>query len=83
MKFFVYILKSLVDNTLYTGYTSNIEKRLHEHNSGKSRYTKSKIPYKILHIEEYSTRSEAIKREKFLKSGKGREILKEILDNIT
>jgi len=67
MNFVVYILKSKVDGSFYTGYTKNLKRRLEEHNGGKSKYTSKKAPWIIHHFEEFSEKSEAIKRERFLK----------------
>ena len=75
----VYVLKSLKNNRLYTGSTNNIERRLKEHNGGHIGYTKFTRPFSLLYREEYPSRSEAYIRERFLKSGKGREFLKKIL----
>jgi len=80
MPFHVYILKSLSSGKLYTGQTSDLSKRLHSHNYGLSPYTKGRGPWQLLYSEEFETRSMAIKREKFLKSGKGREFIKEVLN---
>jgi len=77
--YYVYILKSLVNNRLYTGATNNLKRRIEEHNSGNSKYTKSTKPFVLLHKEIYKTRKEAYQRERFLKTGKGREELKKIL----
>jgi putative endonuclease len=62
-----------MDNSFYTGYTNNLERRLEEHNDGKSRYTSKKIPWKIVYSEEFGEKSDAIKREFFLKKQKSRE----------
>jgi putative endonuclease len=56
----------------YVGHTSNLEKRLVEQNNGKSLSTRSKKPWKLVYKEEYPTRSEAISRERYLKSVNGR-----------
>ena len=77
--YYVYVLKSLRNSRFYTGSTDNVVRRLAEHNSGKSKYTRFTKPFILVYKEEFKTRSEAYKRELFLKSGKGREILKEIL----
>jgi putative endonuclease len=81
MPFFVYILQSQRSNTFYTGQTCNLANRVKAHNDGLSPYTKGRGLWKLVYFEEYSTRSEAMKREKFLKSGKGRELIKVILRN--
>jgi putative endonuclease len=57
------------------GYTSNLSKRIQDHNLGLSKYTSRYIPWIVINNEEYSTRSEAIKREKYLKSYEGRKWL--------
>ncbi|QQS37621.1 MAG: GIY-YIG nuclease family protein [Ignavibacteriales bacterium] len=75
--FLVYILKSKVNNKHYFGHTSNLEKRLSDHNSGLSTYTKKFKPWELIYFEEFSTRSEAMKREKFFKSISGYHWLKE------
>ncbi|RJQ25222.1 hypothetical protein C4577_06225 [Candidatus Parcubacteria bacterium] len=55
-------------------------RRLDEHNNGKSKYTRFTKPFELVYKEEFRTRSEACKRELFLKSGKGRDLLKEIIN---
>jgi putative endonuclease len=66
--FFVYILKSLKDGSTYIGYSEDIEKRLKEHNSGKTRSIKHKTPFEIVYVEEYQSKTEARKREFKLKN---------------
>ena len=66
--YYVYILKSLKDNNFYIGTTNNVQRRLKEHNSGKSKSTKSRIPFKLIYKEKYKTLSEARKREWYFKS---------------
>jgi putative endonuclease len=73
--FIVYVLKSLSSDKHYVGYTSDLEKRIQDHNSGLSKYTSRHCPWKLIYKEEYSTRSEAMKREKFFKSYEGRKWL--------
>ena len=76
---YVYILESLKNGRYYTGYTNNLERRLLEHNKGLTKSIKYLRPLRLIYKEDYSSRAEAAKREKFLKSGKGREFRKEIL----
>ncbi len=64
----VYILKSLKDANLYVGTTDNLERRLKEHNNGKSKSTKLRRPFKLVRKEEYKTLSEARKREWYFKN---------------
>jgi putative endonuclease len=79
-KFFVYIIESEKDGRLYKGMTSDIQNRLKEHNTGKQKSTKAYRPWKLLYLEEFSSRVEARNREKYFKSGVGREYLNEKLD---
>ncbi len=76
--YYTYALVSLNDGNLYIGITSDPERRLIEHNKGQVRSTKSRRPFKLFYIEKLSSRIEARNREKFLKSGCGREFLKYI-----
>ena len=62
-----YVLRSLKDGKLYIGSTKNLEKRISEHNAGKNRSTKSRIPFVIVYCEEFDTISEAMFRERQFK----------------
>ncbi len=73
---FVYVLKSEKEGRLYVGMTISVEKRLKEHNAGKTKSTKGYRPWKVVHTEEYPDRTTARKREKYLKSGYGKQWLK-------
>lgn len=77
--YFVYVIKSSTHNTRYVGSTDNVFERVAEHNNGKCRYTSGRKPWNLIYQEEYHTRSEAMKRENFLKSGQGRKWLDEKL----
>ncbi|MEO1515209.1 MAG: GIY-YIG nuclease family protein [Bacteroidota bacterium] len=76
--FFVYVLSSTSQKRFYIGMTSDLSRRLKEHNAGKTKSTKGYRPWKILFHEPYPTRVEARKREKYLKSGVGREYINRI-----
>ena len=77
--FNVYVLKSLKNGKRYVGYTAkSVRERFLEHNSGKSTFTRQNKPFVLIYSEEYQTKIEAMKREKFLKSGQGRKILDSI-----
>ena len=67
-KYYVYIVEC-VDGTLYTGYTTDIERRINEHNysTRSAKYTRSRRPVKLKYKEEYDTVSEALKRENKIK----------------
>jgi putative endonuclease len=74
--YYVYILISLKDNNYYTGYTSNLNKRLLLHNDGKVVATKNRRPLKLVYWEGCLNREDATRREKYLKSGNGKIYLK-------
>jgi putative endonuclease len=77
--FFVYVLKSKVDGRLYKGMTDNLERRINEHNLGKVKSTKGYTPWDLVYQEVFDNRMDGRLREVFLKSGIGREFLKEKL----
>ncbi|MGB4415491.1 MAG: GIY-YIG nuclease family protein [Paludibacter sp.] len=67
MSNFVYIIQSEQDQTYYKGFTENIVKRLEQHNNGESEYTSRKMPWKLVYLEELTTKREALIREKQIK----------------
>ncbi len=77
--FFVYILYSVKFEKFYVGMSSNLDRRLKNHNSGSVKSTKAYLPWKIVHSEIYDTRIEARQREKYLKSAAGRRWRKQNL----
>jgi putative endonuclease len=79
LKFYVYIIYSNSRNKYYIGSTGDLEDRLKRHNKGRSRYTKSGIPWVLVYTEEFTTRGEAIHREKQLKSWKNRKRLENLI----
>jgi len=80
MNFYTYVLYSAKVNKIYIGQSSNLEKRLWEHNNGLSKYTKRYIPWEIIYKETFESRTEAMKREKELKTQKGREFVWELIN---
>lgn len=78
MKYIVYVIQTK-DGKLYKGITSNFQKRLENHSNGLSNWTKNKGPFRLVYSEDEYSKPEALKRERFLKSGKGREFLKSII----
>ena len=72
---FVYIIKSDKDGSYYVGSADNVEKRVRQHNKRQSLSTKTKVPWKLVRVEEYTDKVIMLKREKFLKSGDGRRVL--------
>ena len=79
--FYVYILKSQKDGNLYIGQTSNLDQRLQYHNSERIKSTRKRTPLKLVYVEEYPTRGEAMRREKVLKDIKSKDF-KKLLRNI-
>lgn len=72
---YVYVLQNQAGQ-FYTGCTSDLKKRLLEHNSGLSRYTSSRGPYQLVYFEASANKSDAYAREKYLKSGMGKRYIK-------
>jgi len=77
--YIVYVIKSEKDGRLYVGFTENLARRTKEHNAGKTKSTKGYRPWALVYKEEVTERSLARKREKYLKSGCGKEFLKNIM----
>jgi putative endonuclease len=82
MSHYVYILQSLKDNKFYIGETTDVQERFLFHNSGKQRSTKYRIPFRLVLVEEYSTRYEALQREKQIKSWKGGLAFKKLINGM-
>ncbi len=81
-EFVVYILYSEKFNKNYTGFTSNLIERFKSHNElGTKGHTLKFRPWKVIHVEFFNSKSEAMKREKFLKTGVGREFIKNMIQN--
>ena len=77
-KAYMYVLEC-ADGSLYTGYTTDVEKRLKTHNAGKgAKYTKSRRPVILVYYEEYGTKSEALRREAAIKKLSRQEKLRMI-----
>jgi putative endonuclease len=79
-RYFVYAIKSRVNDRIYVGISKDLKRRLIEHNKGYTRSTKAFIPWKIIYQKYCGSRKEARKEEKRLKSGAGKEFLKSIKD---
>lgn len=77
--FYVYILQSLKNKSLYIGYTADLKKRFYEHNNGESLATKPFRPYKVIFYEAFLNKADAKNREEYLKSGWGLRSIKKIL----
>ena len=77
--FFVYVLQSHRDKKFYIGQTRYLTDRLEKHSAGRDPATKRRIPLSLIYSEELQTRSEAVQRERFLKSLNYNKIFKKII----
>ncbi|MDD5626357.1 MAG: GIY-YIG nuclease family protein [Patescibacteria group bacterium] len=77
--YYVYAIKSIKYNYIYVGMSENPEKRLKEHNIGKTKSNKRYIPFEIIFTEFVGSRHQARQREKYFKSGCGKEYLKTLI----
>ncbi|MFH0776663.1 MAG: GIY-YIG nuclease family protein [Patescibacteria group bacterium] len=83
MNYTVYVLRSENTGRHYIGCTINLEKRLHEHNNGKNTSTRNKGPWKVIyHEENFTKKSDALRRERKIKSMKGGIQFKKILTDL-
>jgi putative endonuclease len=78
----VYALKSITRNYIYVGFTSDLERRINEHNKGYNKTTKPYAPFELIYSEELETRESARKREKYWKSGTGKRRLKKLIEDL-
>lgn len=74
--YYVYVLQGKNISNWYTGYTSDLRKRFREHEEGKSTWTKSRGPWKLIYYEACLNEQDALTREKYLKSTMGKRYLK-------
>jgi putative endonuclease len=74
--FYVYVLYSIKDQGIYIGFTTDLKRRMAEHNDGLSQSTAHRRPVLLAYYEAYYCRPDAEGRERFLKSGSGRTFLK-------
>jgi len=81
MSYYSYVLRSLKNGILYKGSTQDLEKRIATHNKGLVQYSSRHIPWELVLFEEFKTRSEALHREKWYKTGVGREWIKNHITN--
>ncbi|HMS31703.1 MAG TPA: GIY-YIG nuclease family protein [Candidatus Saccharibacteria bacterium] len=69
--FYVYILKSLKDGSIYTGYMKDLKRRFKEHNNGKSHHTSKHMPWLLHAYFALNNETDALKFESYLKTGSG------------
>jgi putative endonuclease len=79
----VYVIYSVSFNKIYIGYTSNLDERMLSHNSlSKKGYTLKFRPWSLVHTEELVLKADAMRREKELKSAKGRKFIWELIETL-
>jgi len=71
MEYFVYILRSLSDDSLYVGVTTDLDNRLKEHNQGESKFSSAKRPFELIWYCSFKDKSKAYEFERYLKHGSG------------
>jgi putative endonuclease len=72
----VYVLRSVKNGRRYVGSTGqDVRARLRQHNRGQNRWAAQNGPFELIRVEEYATKAEALRRERFLKTGAGRREL--------
>jgi len=81
MIFHVYVIES-EEGKRYTGHTGDLQQRLIDHNEGTTFTTKKSRNWKLIYTEPHHTRASAMQREKFLKSGAGRDYIKRMIDGV-
>lgn len=81
MFYYLYILQSQKDGKFYTGVTSDLRKRVKEHNSGKNISTRYRRPLKLIYYEAYLLKKDVEAREQYLKTSMGKRVLKKQLKN--
>ncbi|ARV11745.1 hypothetical protein BTO09_05025 [Gilvibacter sp. SZ-19] len=79
LPFCVYVLQSEKDLLLYHGFTTNLEQRLIDHNSKRTKSTSSRIPLKLIYCEFFITKTDALRRERYFKTSTGKKMLKLLL----
>ncbi len=77
--YYTYVIKSIERNYIYVGLTNNFEERFKRHNKLQNKRTKAYAPFNLIFKEEFKTRVEARQREKYLKSGCGKEYIKNLI----
>ena len=80
-KYYTYIIQSEADDSFYIGQTEDVHLRLNQHNNGLSGYTSKKTPWKLVYFEEFTSRKEAISRERFLKKQRNRKFYETLIQN--
>ena len=76
--FYCYVLRSEKTGRRYVGSCENLDDRIRRHNAGESKATRHGMPWALIHSETFVTRSEAAQRERYYKTGRGRDALNKL-----
>ena len=79
--YYVYIFQSQKDKKLYIGFTSNLKKRIRKHRAGEVTSTKARRPLRLVFYEAFLAKQDALRRERYFKTQKGKASLKQIIRN--
>ena len=79
--YFVYVLLSSKDGNFYIGFTTRLKARIIEHQNGKNISTAKRLPVRLIFFEGYLSKEDALRRERYFKTTKGRGVLRGMLDH--
>lgn len=79
--YYVYVLQGQRDNMFYIGFTRNLERRLTEHNTGQNISTAKRMPLHLIYFEAHLAKQDALRRESYFKTNKGKITLRQMLRN--
>ena len=77
--YYVYVLLSLKDQKFYIGFSEDVKKRLEDHNAGRNTSTKYRRPFELIYYEAHSSKEDALRRENYFKTTKGKSTLRQML----
>jgi putative endonuclease len=77
--YYTYVLQSQKDGQFYAGFTNDLERRLREHQQGKNISTSKRLPVELIYFEGHRNKEDALRRESYFKTTKGKTTLKQIL----
>jgi putative endonuclease len=80
--YYVYIIYSKKLDKKYIGSTSNLRERIERHNEKRSKFTSKGCPWELIYYEAFKNKKDAVREETFLKTGKGRERIKNLFENL-
>ncbi len=80
--YYTYILLSLKDHKFYIGYSSDLKQRIKDHFSGKNKSTHSRRPFKLIYYEAHLSKKDAMRRERYFKTDKGKSSLRLMLRDL-